>query len=256
MVKIHEALNEYEKILSKKGYTVAGIFLYGSQNYHMETEVSDIDVIAAVLPDYMQFAYNDLPNEKIRTETGEIKVKDLRLFAKELLKGCYSTLETLISPYSKWTTSSMPTVLIEDILNYDLSKTFRSCLGTMTNMKQTILYGKKDRRGQLKEVVRIKHLHQFCDNLYKRRAEYFTKESFLELLDGSSLREWKKKEPDSLTEADWQAIKDDIKREDSDILNKYRNFSSITTESKQRDTEKQLAKWVTQMNILHIGAFG
>lgn len=166
MVKIHETINEYKEILDKKGYNIIGIFLYGSQNYHMETEASDVDVIAVVLPDYMQFAYNNLPNEKIRTKTGEIKVKDLRLFAKELLKGCYSTLEALASPYSIWTTNSMPTPLIEDIINYDLSKTFRGCVGTAANMTYTILNDKKDKAKQLKEVARIKHLYQFCNALY------------------------------------------------------------------------------------------
>lgn len=75
------------------------------------------------------------------------------------------------------------------------------------------------------------------------------------MLNGSNLREWKEKDPESVTDEIWCMITEELAKEDSKIMDKYRNFLSVTTEAKRKNTQEQLAKWVTKIIILQMYAF-
>ena len=67
-----------------------GAFLYGSQNYGLDYDGSDIDVIVLVRE-------GDKPKKEIKTKTGEIKIYTLKYFLYLLQKGdmeCYEILYT------------------------------------------------------------------------------------------------------------------------------------------------------------------
>ena len=59
-----------------------GIFLYGSQNYNMATESSDIDSKIIILPSFNDFCLTpQMISKELNLENGEhIEVKDIRLF--------------------------------------------------------------------------------------------------------------------------------------------------------------------------------
>lgn len=46
---MHQLEQDYQR-LEREGYVVFGVFVYGSQNYGLETENSDIDVKALIVP--------------------------------------------------------------------------------------------------------------------------------------------------------------------------------------------------------------
>lgn len=48
--QIFKTLGQYKKVLEDKGYQVIYIGLYGSQNYNLDDELSDIDCKAIILP--------------------------------------------------------------------------------------------------------------------------------------------------------------------------------------------------------------
>lgn len=67
-----------------------GIFLYGSQNYQLDTEESDVDTIMLVHT-------ADKAKQEIDVECGKLKVYTLRYFISRLKKGdmeCYEILYT------------------------------------------------------------------------------------------------------------------------------------------------------------------
>ncbi len=77
-----------------------GIFLYGSQNYHLEYEHSDVDSIVLVCS-------ADNPKQEVSTSSGKIKIYTLNYFIYRLKKGdleCYEILYTkykIINPLYK-----------------------------------------------------------------------------------------------------------------------------------------------------------
>lgn len=135
---LQQKLLEYQNTLTDQGYQVLGVFLYGSQNYQMDTLTSDVDAVAVVLPTATDLVFN-IPLEKtIEMKHGSVRVKDLRCFAQQLLKGNYSTLEWLLTPY-KVTTGDYFTDLLKpdmvlDLLNFNIRQTLASTMGSYLNM--------------------------------------------------------------------------------------------------------------------------
>ena len=82
-------------IISEKielGANLIGIFLYGSQNYNLDTQDSDIDVIALVHE-------NQYSHQTIQTLKGDIKIYTLKYFLYRLKKVDLECLEILFTPY-------------------------------------------------------------------------------------------------------------------------------------------------------------
>lgn len=92
---IRTRLEQDAQFLLDKGYDILGVFLYGSQNYGMATEGSDIDTKAVVLPSVEQIVMGKkIKPKKYDTPDGaQIDVKDVRdmLLDKYLTnsKKCY-----------------------------------------------------------------------------------------------------------------------------------------------------------------------
>lgn len=108
--KIFETLKEYylvaETVAKEKDYMIAGVALYGSQNYNLDTEKSDIDAIALVIPNIHNFVFcsiatDDLPHKISMTNDNDntIVFMDIRKFVSGLLKGELRSLEILNTPY-------------------------------------------------------------------------------------------------------------------------------------------------------------
>lgn len=80
---------------------IIGVFLVGSQNYHLNTPESDVDTRALVLPTFQEIALNKEPvSKELRFEDGgHCIVRDVRLVFRELLKQNPNCLEILCTSY-------------------------------------------------------------------------------------------------------------------------------------------------------------
>lgn len=92
--------NDYE-LLESKGYEVFGVYLQGSQNYHLAYENSDIDTKAIVLPSFDDIVFNRQPiSTTLILETNEhLDVKDIRLMFQNFKKQNINFLEILFTEY-------------------------------------------------------------------------------------------------------------------------------------------------------------
>lgn len=97
---IYKILSDYKKILESKGYQVIYIGLYGSQNYNLDDEYSDIDVKAIVLPSLHDIIFRKVTSTTIECEKGNIDVKDLLTFYNVIKKGNFSYIESIQTEYS------------------------------------------------------------------------------------------------------------------------------------------------------------
>lgn len=99
--KINENLQMKYNHLVKLGYEVVGVFLYGSQNYGIDTENSDIDARAIVLPSIRDILNNKISiNKTIVMENGEhIEIKDITSMHECFLKQGLSFIEILFTPF-------------------------------------------------------------------------------------------------------------------------------------------------------------
>ena len=93
-----QALTEhFQKILiDYPNYKFLGIFLYGSQNYGLATEESDVDSIAIVIPTIEDIILRKPICKEIIFENGEhCNVKDIREVVKEWKKQSLQQKELL-----------------------------------------------------------------------------------------------------------------------------------------------------------------
>lgn len=97
---IFQELSNYKKILEEKGYNVIYIGLYGSQNYNLDDELSDIDVKAIILPTLHDIIFRKVTSTTIECEKGNIDVKDLLTFYDVIKKGNFSYIESIQTEYS------------------------------------------------------------------------------------------------------------------------------------------------------------
>ena len=96
-IREHKAaiLNEYPE------EQVLGIFLYGSQNYGINTENSDVDTKAIIIPTFDDLTIGGNPiSREIHFQNGEhCEVKDIRLISDMFKKQNLNFLEILFTDY-------------------------------------------------------------------------------------------------------------------------------------------------------------
>jgi len=96
VLRNRKAIIEKETDIEK----VFGVFLYGSQNYGLQDEASDIDSIAVVVPTFENVLFEAKINSfTFEDDYGECVVKDFRSWFKEFEKMGVPALETLFTPY-------------------------------------------------------------------------------------------------------------------------------------------------------------
>ena len=65
---IFKTISNYKKILEDLGYKVIYIGLYGSQNYNVDDELSDIDCKAIILPTLHDIIFRKVTSKTIECE--------------------------------------------------------------------------------------------------------------------------------------------------------------------------------------------
>lgn len=90
-----------KRMLEDSGLTVVGIFLYGSQNYNLDYEGSDIDLKAIVIPSINDIVFNNKPiSTTIDIPDGLCDIKDIRLMVQSWRKQNVNFMELLFTEYS------------------------------------------------------------------------------------------------------------------------------------------------------------
>lgn len=156
-----QALMEHYDKISKDypDYNFLGIFLYGSQNYGLATENSDVDSIAILIPSVEDIILRKPICKEVVFENGEhCNVKDIREVVKEWKKQSLQALEILFTDYfivkpeyvSYWNNFLD---IRNDIAHYDVERTFKSIAG---QAKQTYLRNPFDRK-QVANTLRLYH---------------------------------------------------------------------------------------------------
>ena len=97
--QIHEKLKEAYDELSKE-YNVFYIALYGSQNYNLQTENSDLDFKAIIIPTLEDLVNQNKPTSKVYMyDWGQIEVKDIRNYIESAVKVNVNFIELLNTEY-------------------------------------------------------------------------------------------------------------------------------------------------------------
>lgn len=101
LAKIDKRVKEHYKHVKSLGYEVAMIALQGSQNYSCDTELSDIDTKAIIIPSFDDIVLNKVPvSTTIILENNEhIDVKDIRIVLDLMNKSNIAYLELLFTNF-------------------------------------------------------------------------------------------------------------------------------------------------------------
>ena len=145
-------LEHYNKAKEKFPHTtILGVFLYGSQNYNIATEDSDVDTIAILIPSFEDLVLETSISKEIRFKNGEHCVaKDIREIVKQWKKQSLNFLEILFTDYyiinptfqEEWNKLLKEK---EFIARMDLNKAIKAIYG---QAKHTYLQDKTDKKKQ------------------------------------------------------------------------------------------------------------
>ena len=81
-------------------YNVFGVFLYGSQNYGLSTQYSDIDAVAIVFPTYKNIVFKEKDIYKeVTGGNGNFHYQEVRDFFNQFRKGNPNAIEILTTDY-------------------------------------------------------------------------------------------------------------------------------------------------------------
>lgn len=267
---IQQQLLHYKKQVTEQGYQVIGMFLYGSQNYQMDTLQSDIDAVAVIIPTVDDFAWNSATEKTLHTETGEIRIKDVRRFAAQLLKGNFSSLEWLLTPYkvldANYFTDLLQPQMIEDILNFSPIRTLASTFGSIMNVRLHASANKSDGAN----AARLGHLLRFNSYVLKQleTKEYLSLEEWryafsgnfnfgcdkrtktdFEILQLQTLKETTLLDKEAIIDLYCTLEEQDVTCR-KQYTHRYPNHADQTWNIKQQQIAHQLAKWVTKVCLL------
>lgn len=134
MAEIFKELKErYDFLVQKYGEDhILGIFLYGSQNYKLDTPNSDIDTKVIYVPSLWEISLNKAPiSKELHYKDTHIEVKDVRLMCEMWKKQNINFIEILFTDYKiinpkyerQW---ELFNFYKESIAYYDVKKTIIS----------------------------------------------------------------------------------------------------------------------------------
>lgn len=231
--EIFKELGNRKKILEEKGYRVIYIGLYGSQNYNLDDEESDIDVKAIILPSLQDIVFRKVTSKTIECENGNIDVKDLITYYDVIKKGNFSYVEAIDTEYS-----------IGDKYIKELFKQFRpnlkSILGAMHEKRKALTHEYPSKVNEIKKwgfdpkqyhhILRLQTLLEF--NVYTESSLSYlgykneAKEKMINLKRNKDnlSKKYVEKESDYLIENAKTLIPEDYKYEVVNIdeeINKY-----------------------------------
>ena len=176
MRNINLALQEHkQKVLNELKIAesqLLGVFLYGSQNYGLSTENSDVDTIAIVLPNEYDLYFSKPLTKELHLENGEhCVVKDIREIFNEFKKQNVNFLEILVTKY-KWVNPlydekwAMFTYSWTDaIVRYDMTRAVKSICGQGKHtLHQALNKDTLDGKKAANAMKMLAYLNKYIDN--------------------------------------------------------------------------------------------
>jgi len=169
MAEIFKELKErYDFLVQKYGEDhILGIFLYGSQNYKLDTPNSDIDTKVIYVPSLWEISLNKAPiSKELHYKDTHIEVKDVRLMCEMWKKQNINFVEILFTDYKiinpkyerQW---ELFNFYKESIAYYDVNKTIISVSHQAFNtIRKDIVTNK--------QFVNAARLDYFLQNYIKR----------------------------------------------------------------------------------------
>lgn len=136
MARLKEHYDEVCEIIDPT--RIVGVFVFGSQNYGLDTENSDIDTKCLIVPSFEDLAFNKKPisTTYIRENNEHINIIDIRLFFQTLRKQNINFVEILFTKYRilNPTYEKIWDKLCnykEEIATYNPCATLKACLGML-----------------------------------------------------------------------------------------------------------------------------
>ena len=98
--QIMQAVYKHHQIMTEQGYDVVMTVLIGSQNYKLDTDISDIDTFSFVMPSMKDLSSCCEPiRGEVIVEDGKCMYKDIRLALNLLKKTSPNSIECFIGQY-------------------------------------------------------------------------------------------------------------------------------------------------------------
>lgn len=224
--EIFKTLSQYKKILEDKGYNVIYIGLYGSQNYNVDDELSDIDCKAIILPSLHDIIFRKVTSTTIELEAGAIDVKDLITFYDVLRKGNFSYIESIDTKYS------IGDKYIKELFK-QVRPNLKSILGAMHEKRKALTHEYPSKKEEFEkwgfDPKQYHHIIRLCNLLLdiKRDGILYSYERYMEserevMIDykrnkHNYTKKYVEKESDKYIEFAKQLIPNDYKYESMDL---------------------------------------
>lgn len=156
------AIKRHKDALLNWGFkeeNILGIFVYGSQNYNLDTPTSDWDTKTIVIPTFDEVLFDKPVSREVSVkrdndEYEHCEVKDIREFIKMFEKQNINFIEILFTEY-KWVNPKFQKLWEdyfinnrEEIARYDMNQVIKSIVGQAKHtIKQCPTNGKKIANG-------------------------------------------------------------------------------------------------------------
>lgn len=184
--KINTALKYWHNRLSNlyNEDHILNITLYGSQNYGIDTENSDIDVKAIYVPSLWNAITKEkwLSKELINDNNEHCEIKDIREMCKMYKKQNLNFLETLFTEY-RWDNPKYANIhytfqaRAEDIAHYDEQCGIKSICGQALNTIKQLRKAQFDLKKFSKVIYLYLYLNKYKDNKEEYRNVLQVKDS-------------------------------------------------------------------------------
>lgn len=195
---IEQALAAHESIALKKleewlpKAKNFGTYLYGSQNYKVDTARSDIDTVTLFVPP-LDFAvwHNGPVNKELHLENGEKAVlKDIRTWTQGLMKGCPKDIELLLTQFN--TTEYWRRNFCESYL-YDTFVYVNPVSTITSSVKMGLSHlGKDTIKGTINAILQAEFLDNYVHRLNEDIRDIFTpySDSVVQAIKEAKENEW------------------------------------------------------------------
>lgn len=228
--QIFKTLGQYKKVLEDKGYQVIYIGLYGSQNYNLDDELSDIDCKAIIMPSLHDIIFRNKTSKVVKCDKGEIDVKDLITFYEVIRKGNFSYIESIDTEYS------IGDKYIKELFK-QIRPNFKSFLGAMYEKRKALTHEYPSKHEEFekwgfdpKQMHHICRLHDLLNyninfNEYKSYLNYDYKDMVRDILinikrnKNNRTKEFAEGQSDVFIEHAKELIPEDYKYEPIDLSN-------------------------------------
>lgn len=100
MAKVFEHAKAVDELCEKTGGMRIMTALFGSQNYNLDTNQSDVDTKSIVIPNLKDWLWNEVHYDNINMPDGShAEIKNVTAMFKQFIKGDINFLEILYTPY-------------------------------------------------------------------------------------------------------------------------------------------------------------